>query len=289
MGAKPIAKKVLKAKAAKISLKYSQKTDSTLIYFIKKKESFVGQSGMLAQIKGSIPSAAAIRVKAIRKDSRRRFGAGLDEGFPTDQRKYAVGNPRLAGIQSGLRGSTDLTILMAPDGTVGGHTGMFRLNANASSHTAGQAAAHDVRRVTIDKTWSLQKTISITTQNHIRSLAPGPSVIKSKSLVGARPNINTISTIESGVGINLKKLAVHAHESREEVKARLSVYESAYKLKRSSSPERTPLKPDGSGGEHSLKPIRVAPILPQFVGSHEYEIAANISAWISQPLRIIPY
>lgn len=273
---------------------YSQSKDPTFRLFIKGDEDFVSEKAMLRQIKNLNVNASNIRVSA-QKSLNRRFGSGLDEGIPTDQRNLVAksNNVALIGAQSGLRGRTDLTLLKSNDGKVAGHTGFFRQSSRVSTNTSGQSSAHDIRRKDLEDISKLPhaEAFSRVVHNYIKSLADGRSIITSHNITDGKPNYIKYGVIEDPSHTQPKNrilLAQDAHEARETVKRRLSRYESENNFKRSSSPERTKINSDGSGGDYikqniikrSDSPIRK---IDGVSGSVEYY--ANMAAYMTESLR----
>lgn len=274
---------------------YRQDRDRTIRPFLARGERYLGQKGAEKQQRGLRPTALEIRVKARKLKKSQLYGAGLDEGLPTDQRNIIADlkNKTLAGIQSGLRGSTDKTILVTSQGQVAGHTGAFRslTNANSSTHTQGQADAHDTRRsIIINANVTDDMLISNTTQAYVQSLAHGTQILNASHLAGAIPNDTTYGIIEQGLGPHRIKLAQDSHENRETLKRRLSRFERETKLPRSSSQERTPIDNNGNGGQYLTaqdRPRRNS-VVRSIISTDKFEYAADHTAYFSEPFRHNP-
>lgn len=272
---------------------YSQNEDPTLRPFMRQGEHFIAERAMVLQERGIVPESQVIRVNAVRQPFQ-RFGAGLDEGVPTNLGRCValLRDPASIGAQSGLRALTDRILLVSPDGTVSGHTGFFRSAAGSSTNTRGQAAAHDVRRAAFrNLNGSFENRLSSLSAAFIKSTPNGIQIIESQNITGGIPNITLIGPIEAGLGPNRYMLASGFHEAREAMKRRLSRLEGELGVPRSSSPERSAITRDGKGGTYikdgergrSPSPYRQ---IPGQRGTKGF--AANATAYVSQPLRTLP-
>lgn len=277
---------------------YSQSNDPSLQSSIRFGEQYVGEKAMREQEAGKTPRASDVRVRASKTDSYQRGGAGLDEGLPTDQRDVVAAAPSgsvAAGIQSGLRGSTDLTILSTDKGVATGHTNMFpKTSGRGSTNTSGQANAHDLRRGSLpSSTDSMPEQVLKATASYVDSLATGSGVLASDTITGGVPNEKGATPIETPVPLGVApgsqrlELAKAANDRREHVKTRAASLADVAKLPRPVSPPRTRIEDDGSGGVYAPlgAPPRPASPVPEFGGATPIEQAANASAWVSAPMR----
>lgn len=283
---------------------YSQSTDPTVTPHLKKGAEHFGESGAEEQLKGKTPSATDIRELAV-TGSGRRGGSGLHEVIPTNMRGEVAKskNEALIGVQSGMRTSTDYqTFSPSATGTgeVGGHTGMFRNpTGSGSTHTSGQAAAHDTLRDAMESVKTetdadvVMNTMALA---HLKSTPTGQEVLQSPHLTGATPNVSSIGTLgpvdTSGKSPDPERLALaqDVHQRREHVKARergrARERDPSRKRLPSPSPERTRIDSSGKGGEY-VKGDRTtwstAPV-PSFKGKG-WKKVANEAAWLTQPQR----
>jgi hypothetical protein len=277
---------------------YTQKIDPPLKPFLGSKQNFIGQSAMEKQIQGKEPTAGDVRVTAS-KGPFQRAGAGLHEGLPTDQRgKIASEKSEVAaGIQSGMRSATDLTLLVDPStGHATGHTGMFpKATGRGSTNTTGQAPAHDKLRF-LSTGGSPAAQVSEHMGAFLGGIAHGQQVMDSPLITGGIPNVVGASPIGPEAKNNATPdptrvlVAQRLHEPRENTKKRTSTFEQKNNLPRSSSPEREPLDKKGEGGYYvkdtsNKKLRRHSSPMPDFGDGPVHERVANQTAWLTAPFR----
>lgn len=271
---------------------YTHADDPSAQSFVRTGRAFIGEAAMRRQQGGHAPTAGDVRETARQSPTVQRGGAGLDEGLPTDQRGPVATRqlPGEAGVQSGLRGSTDLTVGRSPAGPVAGHTGMFRTpTGSGSTNTSGQAAFHDVRRQPPPATATPQEVVSHYTGRYVDSLAHGPDILGSPNLTGGTPNLLGYGTLEPPAaggaphGAERQHLATTLHGQREHVKDRGRTYTLRHSIPAPMSPQR---RTDGDFGYLlPTDPPRPSSPLPYFPGADVDEETAHATGWISQPKR----
>ncbi len=275
-----------------------------------KKSSYMGEKGMLAEIKGEKPGEDDVRQR-----SKKGVG-GLHEIVPTDLREEishipdeAKENPpnklrsHVAQVQSGARTSTRLTFFKKEDkgeGKIAAHSYAFENNA----HTAGQSKAHDELRTTVraacEKKLTGEKLIVATVRKQFELMAYPEDMLTDTGLTGnvsTIPDIGEIKAPDPNDAVQKTssrfRLAERVHIGREQAKQRLRT------LKRS-----TPgLEHEGKSEGQENSPTRVASPspprrslfftnphptpepLPGFPGTHP---VANQAAWVTEPLRLKP-
>ena len=287
---------------------YSQDTDPTATPYHRSGASYFGESGALEQTQGRNPAAGRIREPAVGGPGR-SGGAGLHEVIPTDLRGWVArtGNEALIGAQSGFRTATDYQ-LFAPaatqTGEVGGHTGAFRQPSNpgASSHTGGQATAHNTLR---DAARALEHetdpdvVVNRIALAHLQSTPHGQEVLQSAYLTGARPNLTAFGgpvgpVAGAGQAPDASRLALarDVHARRELVKARERGRARERDPLRSGrllspSPERAPLDAAGRGGAYIAATTATSATtpVPRFEGPAGWENVADQGGWLTQPQR----
>lgn len=271
---------------------YAQSDDPSAQPFIRQGRGFMGEDAMRRQQAGHAPNAADVREQARQTPAIQHGGSGLDEGLATSERGGVAARqqPGEAGVQSGLRGSTDLTVGRSPTGPVAGHTGMFRApGGHGSTNTSGQAAFHDVRRQPPPAAAIPEEVVTHYAGLYAGSLATGQDILQSPNLTGGVPNLRGFGALEPPAaggappGPNRAGLARPLHAQREHVKDRGRSFALAHGLPAPMSPQRNT---DGDFGYlQPTDPPRPASPLPYFPGADDDERAAHASAWITAPKR----
>lgn len=289
---------------------YEQSKDSTITPYLTGGDKFMGEKGSRDQLKGSKPKSEKIRVPA-KTIGNRRFGSGMHEIVPTNLAPEIVNKKSLIAFQSGGRTSTDLTLFRRTtdkkekrkSGTleIGTHTGFApKETGKGSTHTKGQAPAHDKLRKTARKSKSESDDFIVVNEmlnSHLDTQPTGPEIMESEYIEGMIPNISDIGKIgpvsddPTQKDKERIKLAKEIHDRREKLKRRSRSLKREKKRGRSPSPPREPIDDSGSGGDYIKSPSisdEVEPI-PTFKGKDgSFEFIANMSAWATQPQRYAP-
>lgn len=280
---------------------YQQRTDPTVMRFLRQGESFMGQRGAAKQLQGIAPQADDIRVDAVKFAGLNR-GSGLHEIVPTDLRGAVakLGNAALIGAQSGARTSTSLQLLKVL-AHVGAHTGFSpKPGSRGYTHTKGQKAAHDeLRRPArlVKKTDHADDVINTVMLKHLDTTPTGQEIMQSPYLQGMQPNLASIGTIgpASAAPPNAATpdparlmLSQELHRGRERVKRRVRAHKRSSGRGASPSPPRAEIDSQGGGGDHLANPKieDEVDVTPNIVGATEDEYAANYTAWLTQAMRL---
>ncbi len=133
--------------------------------------------------------------------------------------------------------------------------------------------------------------INIMVNAQLEALPHGQLLLKNAHLTGALCNLVEIAEAleepSSPPGTNRFAFASVIHERRESFKLRGRAWtrEIGTNRARSPSPKRSPLKPDGKGGDPILDPTKHTPLPPVPRVDKDYMLA-HVSAWISEPMRL---
>jgi hypothetical protein len=280
---------------------YTQATDPTVTPFLRSGENYMGERGVDKQLSGKTPLARDIRVDAVKSSGLSR-GSGLHEVVPTNLGGQVSnsGNEALIGAQSGFRTSTGQQLFNIGGGDVGAHTGFApKPGSRGYTHTKGQAAAHDEMRDVVDdivdnNVTDVDEVVNELALRHLEVSAQGQAVLNSAYITGMLPNyhqglgaVGPVVTIGPPDPQRLR-VAQDAHNSREAVKRRVRTHKRSTGRGRSPSPPRRPINAQGGGGDPITTPslqeeVEALPLLPD--SADEFEYAANLSAWLSQPQR----
>jgi hypothetical protein len=280
--------------------RYSQRGDPTLNQYFparKTKWDIIQQEAVELEISKEMPNDKKkmdkfIRVEAIRSPGRTTMGVGLHEVLPTSEGFYIAGldDPEMrsifAQLQSGLRTSTVLTLMVGKDGKVWAHTGTFvDPTTGATQYTSGQGGAHDVLR---DAMRRIEAAGDVETAEHefyhvlLESIPHGLRILGDTDLIKSKstPNLLSAKTIPD--------LAEEVHRGREEVKSHFRSYRSSLPDEtrtrtRSPSRERLSLSDPSGGGEYLIGPSRPPEEMPQFPTER---MIAHRAGWVSVPLRV---
>ncbi len=280
--------------------KYRQDEDPTVQPFLRPGESFMGERGARKQLAGSAPKAEDIRVPAV-------GGAGLHEIDPTSRRGEvaASGNPVAVGVQSGMRSGTDHQLFRRKAGKgeaaaagapeVGAHTGFARKpgGGHGSTHLKGQGPAHDemrkAARAAQSHTDPADAVIAMA-RAHLDVTPAGDEVLGSEYLTGMVPLDPAIGPVgppaAAGAPPDPARLALarREHRERERVKKRVRSLKRKTGRGSSPSPEREDIDNLGGGGGPAASARPLSPV-PEFDGVDDFEIAANMGAWVTAPQR----
>ncbi len=278
---------------------YSQATDPTVRPFLPTGARFMGERAMRQQLQGKRPAAADVRVSAF-KTANLRGGSGLHEVVPTNLagEVAASGNPAMIGAQSGARTSTAHQLFRTAGGEVGAHTGFApKASGPGSTHTAGQAAAHDRLRLAARAVMAdpdPARVVNAVVLANVEGEPTGQEVLASAYLTGMQPNLQAIgrpigppaiaSTPPDPARLELAKAM---HESRELTKTRIRSLKRNRGQGRSPSPSRAPIDASGGGGGYVAGPpsdYRLSPV-PSFESGSVEEEAANMAAWLTAAER----
>jgi hypothetical protein len=285
---------------------YRQEDDPTAKPFLKTGQKYIGEAAIKKQLTGATPDAADVRVASV-KPKGSDYGYGLHEVLPTDTRGKVAksGNEAVIGLQSGARTSTEFTFFNRDEENaeeVGAHTGALpKETGSGSTHTRGQAPAHDRLRTVLDdvitkKTTDAEEAANAILLAEIEAQPHGQQILSSEYLTGGHSRHGTIGAVaKSGASPDAERLrlATEAHDRREGMKERgrslkRDAEKRGKKNLRSPSPPRTPITSTGSGGEHVTVDRTQFPTVavPSFYGKRSsYEFAANLGAWATQPMR----
>ena len=278
---------------------YRQKTDPTVIPFLRNGESYMGERGSDTQLSGGKARAADIRVTAV-KSTDLISGSGLHEILPTNlsQKIGKSDNEALIGAQSGARTSTAKQTFVNEDGEVGVHTGYAPKpgGGRGFTHTRGQAPAHDVLRETVYELMDEDETNPDIVANemmlsHLKTTPTGIDILGSEYLEGMQPNntnLGLVGPVRTGTPDPVRlHLAQQVHEEREQVKRRVRAHKRSKNRGRSPSPPRRPIRDSGRGGAYRSKPSRRHEIepTPYFRHKSDYQYAADLTAYMTQPMR----
>lgn len=268
-------------------VKFRQKDDPTLKPHIKRHQEIVGQTAVEKQKRGVTPTAAEVRVRAVKR-SRTTMGQGLHEPVPTNMRdKIAkIADPAMreeaAHVQSGLRTTPALTPMNNPSGGTCGHTGTY-VSPSApkkSLYTSGQGPAHDKLRQSFDRAIATGRPHQLMTDMAVAQLEGIPHGQK----LLADPNFSALPT-NLNVS-NPREYAAEVHWRREKVKDRIRTTIDNDERKtgiraRSPSPERDDMTSAGGGGYSTRQRARTPE--PDYPSTSR---TAHRAAWVSQPLRL---
>jgi hypothetical protein len=175
---------------------------------------------------------------------------------------------------------------------------MFPTSGRGSSHTSGQAEAHDQLRQLSNPGSSAPEQMLGHSVKAVSTLAHGQQIMSSADLTGAKPNTKGMEPLEAPVergrsrergGGSRLALAQDLHERREKMKDHIRSYAKSNNLPapRDLSPVRTPIRDDGTGGEYAQEGQRhrdLSPV-PKMRGNSPDQVHANEAAWISAPYR----
>lgn len=283
---------------------YSQETDPSVTPFLGTSgRRFMGERGAENQRRGSVPSDSHIREEAYTHASL-RLGSGLHEVVPTDMRGEVArsGNDVLIGLQSGFRTSTaeqmfvrdrraDEPVHPLSTHEVGAHTGFSRrLTGSGSTHTRGQAGAHDQLREVVRRDLMTETDPSVAVNTlalaHLEVTPHGQGILGSHYVQGMHPNLQGYGPIAASGDPEHIHIARHLHDGREGVKRRARGLKRRTGRGRSPSPTRTPLDAHGGGGGYGPNPAGDFEAVPTFAGADDFERTANMSAWVSAPMRL---
>lgn len=279
---------------------YKQSTDPSCRPFLNGR-GIMGEKAVIKQLRHEIPLAEDVRVLAQKGIFQRR-GAGLHEALPTNRRDFIArraNNRILAGLQSGLRTACDRTALKLPSKALNAppqvalHTGMApKLSGAGSTHTKGQAEAHDLLRQFPDESKSRAAQVVSSAAHLTKVLASGQDIVKSPSITGALPNIVGFNPIEpiqpASVGKERAKLAAILHQEREHMKDRIISYADANGIPRCVSPQREMMDEHGRGGDYiplGVPPRPCSPVPIFDCKPDSVELPAHEAAWMSAPTR----
>ncbi len=281
---------------------YEQRADPTLAPFIRQGETFVGEKAYDKQQANTSPHATDVRASAVQSPGM-LYGSGLHEVVPTSIAGEVAGSgiPSLMGAQSGFRTSTSRQMFLQDDGDVGGHTGWARKpnSSRGSTHTKGQAAAHDqlrdeARGIMADKERRPDVVANRLLLAHLKVTPHGQDILEAEYLEGALPNLHrglgSIGPVTpSGATPNPARLAAaqEEHRGRERVKRRGRAAKRRHQRGVSPSPPRSDIDGQGMGGAAVHNPTLEQQIepMPEFDVGDDGNYAANLTAWISQPQR----
>ena len=282
---------------------YRQEDDPTVMPFLGKGHSYMGEKALDKQLSGKTPNSSDIRVPAI-KSPGLFSGSGLHEVVPTNlgSKVAKSGNESLMGAQSGFRTSTGKQMFNIEGGEVGVHTGFApKQKGRGSTQTKGQSKAHDEMRdmtddIMEDEVDDRDEVINSLLLRHLEVTPHGQSILKSTYLTGSFPNshnnLGLFGPINPNGPIDPQRLRVaqDRHNEREEVKRRGRTHKrsTGNPRARSPSPPRTPIDNQGKGGGYKQNPTLQDEVLPfPFIPDEgeDYDYVANVTSWMSQPQR----
>jgi hypothetical protein len=281
---------------------YSQKSSPTLGRFLKKKEAIIAQKVVCLFARDDRdPGVDPIRETDIRVAAKPSIhtsaGDGLHEVVPTNMHKTIASwddserRQAIAEIQSGLRTSPALTPMHDGKGTIGGHTGTF----TSKTYTVGQKHAHDILRQALlncdVSSIDAYTMLNIMSNAQLDVIPHGQLLLASVHISGAQANLAAIAdaleNTSTPPGQNRFDFACIIHERRECMKLRGRTWKRAIlsERARSPSPERSPLRRDGKGGEPIYSTSRLTPLPPLPKVDDDFMLA-HWAAWISEPMRL---
>jgi len=281
---------------------YSQKSSPTLGRFLKKKEAIIAQKVVCLFARDDRdPGVDPIRETDIRVAAKPSIhtsaGDGLHEVVPTNMHKTIASwddserRQAIAEIQSGLRTSPALTPMHDGKGTIGGHTGTF----TSKTYTVGQKHAHDILRQALlncdVSSIDAYTMLNIMSNAQLDVIPHGQLLLSSVHISGAQANLAAIAdaleNTSTPPGQNRFDFACIIHERRECMKLRGRTWKRAIlsERARSPSPERSPLRRDGKGGEPIYSTSRLTPLPPLPKVDDDFMLA-HWAAWISEPMRL---